>query len=53
MGQERLNDLMLLNVHKEETNLLSLAGIANKFAVQNERRKADFGIDKFEDPANC
>ena len=48
MGQDRLNDLMLSNVHKERKKL-SLPKVANEFAAQNERRKTDFCNDNFEE----
>ena len=47
MGQERLNHAMVLRVHKKETEKMSLASIANEFASRNERRKNDFGVNKF------
>ena len=48
MKQDRLNDIMMINVHSEEAKSLSLAAVANEFAAKNDRRKEDFGIDKFE-----
>ena len=48
MKQDRLNDIMMINVHSEEAKSLSLAAVANEFAAKNVRRKEDFGIDKFE-----
>ena len=42
MGQARLNSLMLLHVHKEKTDSLSLLDIANSF-VNSEYRKSVFG----------
>ena len=47
MGQARLNHVMMMCVHKEEANELSLAAVANEFAAKGERRKQDFGINKF------
>ena len=45
--QARLNHLMILKFHKKELEKLSLAEVANEFAARNERRKTDFGINKF------
>ena len=42
----RLNNLVIMNIHKEETKKLSLSGIANEFAAANDR-KAHFGNKKF------
>ena len=42
MTQERLNAVMILNVHKDKTDKLSLVDIANEF-VTNERRSSQFG----------
>ena len=42
MGQARLNGLMMLHVHKEKTDSLSLINIANLF-VNSEYRKSVFG----------
>ena len=42
----RLNNLVIMNKHKEETKKLSLAGVANEFAAVNDRRRAQFGIKK-------
>ena len=42
MGQARLNGLMLLHVHKDKTESLSILDIANSF-VNSEHRKAVFG----------
>jgi hypothetical protein len=47
MSQARLNHVMLMNIHKEETEKLSLAEVANEFAAKNDRRRADFGNNKF------
>ena len=47
MEQDRLNDLMFLFVHKKETQNLSLAAVANKFSSMNDRRKNNFGVQKF------
>ena len=47
MGQSRLNHVMLMNIHKEETKIMSLAEVANEFAAKYETRREDFGINKF------
>jgi hypothetical protein len=47
MSQARLNHLMLMNIHKEETDQMSLAEVANKFAAKLPKRREDFGINKF------
>ena len=47
IGQPRLNHLMMLTEHKVEAKKLSLSAVANDFAIRNERRKQDFGINKF------
>jgi len=38
MGQQRLNNLMLLHVHKERTEQLNLTEIANEFVMHSEHR---------------
>ena len=43
----RLNNLVIMNIHKEETKKLSLAGVANEFTAVNDRRRAHFGNKKF------
>ena len=45
MRQQRLNHLMVLNVHKEFTDKLSLIDVANKFISGSEHRKNIFGMD--------
>ena len=44
MSQARLNHLM--NIHKEETDQMSLAEVANKFAAKLPKWREDFGINK-------
>ena len=48
-GEDRLNHIMTLYIHKEMAKTLSLAEIANEFVSRNERRMADFGETKFVD----
>ena len=43
MNQERLNDLMLLHVHKNETDSLDLTSVAKEFVASKEQRKTMFG----------
>ena len=43
MGQERLNNLMLLHVHNERTDLLNLNEIRNEFVMESEHRLRIFG----------
>ena len=43
MGQERLNHLMILHVHKSRTDKLIVIDIANDFVSKSERRLTIFG----------
>ena len=43
MTQERLNNLLLLHVHKDRTDELNLIEIAQSFVDVNDRRKLFFG----------
>ena len=43
MSQAHLNNLMLLHIHKEETDKLHLKQCLNTFVVNNEHRLAVFG----------
>ena len=43
MTQKRLNDLMVLNIHKEKTDLLNLAVVAKEFVSSKENRVRLFG----------
>ena len=43
MSQERLNHLMILHVHKTDTDSLDLIQIANSFVSRNEHREQVFG----------
>ena len=38
MIQKRLNDLMVLNIHKEKTDLLNLSVVAKEFVSSRENR---------------
>ena len=48
MEQGRLNNLVLMNIHKEETKKMCLKEVANEFAASNDRRRAHFGDKKFK-----
>ena len=43
MSQQRLNNIMLLNVHKDLTDGLDLPTVARQFVDANERRRHFFG----------
>ena len=43
MTQERLNHVMILNVHKELADAIDLTDIAKEFASANESRQQTFG----------
>ena len=43
MLQQRLNSIMILNVHQDKTDCLNVMSIANQFVSENERRLAIFG----------
>ena len=47
MSQQRLNHLMLLHVHKSQTDALNLKDVANDFICGHDHRKNIFGT-KFE-----
>ena len=47
MSQQRLNHLMLLHVHKGQTDALNLVDVANDFICGHDNRKNVFGT-KFE-----
>ena len=44
MGQERLNYLMTLHVHKESTDSLNLVQVANEFVSGKESRQRLFEV---------
>ena len=44
MSQARLNHVMFMNIHKEETKKVSLDEVADEFIAKSERRRADFGV---------
>ena len=46
-GQTFIVYVMLLNIHFEEAEKLSLAAVANTFASKFPKRKKDFGDQKF------
>ena len=43
MGSNRLNNAMILHVHKERLDKLSLIDAANEFIKENDHRKTLFG----------
>ena len=43
MGQDRLNSLMVLHVHKELTDEIELQEVANDFIMKCPRRQEVFG----------
>ena len=43
MSQQRLNNLMVLHVHKDETDNLNLVDVAKNFIDVNNRRHLYFG----------
>ena len=43
MGQERLNHLLMLPVHKEYTDELDFTAVANEFVSDSEHRLSIFG----------
>ena len=45
MSQQRLNHLMLLHVHKSQTDSLSLVDVANNFISGHDHRKNLFGTE--------
>ena len=47
MTQERMNNLMILNVHKELTEEIYLFDIAKEFISENESRENVFGRCKW------
>lgn len=49
MGQERLNHLMVLHVHKSETDSLDIIQIANDFISRNDHREQVFGTFSGQD----
>ena len=49
MGDERLNSLMILHIHREKTDKLNLIDVANEFVGENESRKRMFGKSAEQD----
>ena len=46
MTQQRLNNLMVLHVHKDITDSMNLKNIANEFVGNSEHRLRIFGYFK-------
>ena len=43
MGQQRLNNLMVLHVHRDRTDSLNLVDVANDFVKDSDQRGNVFG----------
>jgi hypothetical protein len=43
MGQQRLNDVMLLHIHKQRTDQIDLKSVAQAFVMANDERIRYFG----------
>ena len=43
MKQDRLNELMMIHVHKDRIDRLSIIDMANEFASRNHTRRVKFG----------
>ena len=43
MGQQRLNNLMVLHVHRDRTDALNLVDVANDYVEDSEQRLHVFG----------
>ena len=48
MGQQRLNNLMVLHVHKDMTDVIDLQKLATDFIGDSEHRLKIFGKPKIE-----
>jgi len=46
MGQQRLNDLMLLHIHKQRTDEINIATVMRLFVNCKEERVRYFGVAK-------
>ena len=44
MGQQRLNDLMLLHIHKQRTDEINIAAVMRLFVDSKEERVHYFGV---------
>ena len=51
-GDSRLNHLMMLLVHKDRTDALTLVNVANDFVGEKENRKQLFGKFSANDISN-
>ena len=49
MNHDRLDYLILMNVHKNETKILSLDKVAEDFIAPNERKKFVVGVKKYNE----
>ena len=52
MGQDRLNDLMMLAVHKDQTDAVDIIEIVNEFVSKITNRTSFFGKFKQSDIKN-
>ena len=43
MGQERVNHILMLNIHQDETDLIDLKSVARDFRSLNDVRRNVFG----------
>ena len=49
MNHDRLAYLIFMNVHKNETKILSLDKVAEDFIAPNERKKFVVGVKKYNE----
>ena len=49
MKQDRLNDLMMIHVHKDRIDRLSIIDMANEFASRNHTQRVKFGRFREQD----
>ena len=49
MNHDRLDYLILMNVHKNETKILSLAKVTEDFIAPNERKSFVVGVKKYNE----
>ena len=49
MNHDRLDYLILMNVHKNETKFLSLDEVTEDFIAPNERKRFVVGVKKYKE----
>ena len=49
LNHDRLDYLILMNVHKNETKILSLDKVAEDFIAPNERKSFVVGVKKYNE----